>query len=367
MQKSARRALLLSAVVLGGTGLLLHAVSEILTPFIVGLVLAYLINPIVTRLENLGLPRPLAATIPVAGAVSFIALMMILGLPMLADQLTSFAKRLPVYLMTLEHFVLPERLGRTLGGLFDLRITTDALLRQLGLLGAKGAEWTVQALQQTLSGAVWLLNVLLVVVMTPLVAFYLLMDWPSIMKTTVSQLPTRWRAGVRQAAAEIDDKLAAYLRGTLAVCLSMAVFYATGLSLVGPVAGMLTGQAVAGMELAWAIGLLAGVLSFLPLIGATVGFLAMLAVALVQYQLQLWEPYALIVGLFILGQMIEGYVMTPTLVGNRVGLHPLWVIFALLAGGALAGIIGMLAALPTAVIISVLLPRFLKLWRESVE
>jgi len=367
MQKSEQRAILLSLVLLAGLGILLHAVSEILTPFIVGLVLAYLINPIVNRLEELGLPRPLAATIPVAGAVSVIAIAMILGLPMLADQLTSFAKRLPVYLMTLEHFVLPERLGRQLGGLLDLRVSTDALLRQLGLLGAKGAQWTVTALQQTLSGAMWLLNILLVIVMTPLVAFYLLMDWPSIMKKAVGQLPNRWRPNVRQAAAEIDDKLAAYLRGTLAVCLGMALYYAIALSLVGPLTTLIRGEAVAGLELAWAIGLLTGILSFLPIVGASIGAFTMLAVALVQYQLQMWEPYALILGLFVIGQTLEGYVMTPNLVGNRIGLHPLWVIFALLAGGALGGILGMLAAIPVAVIISVLLPRLMKLWRESLD
>jgi predicted PurR-regulated permease PerM len=367
MNKHERRAVALSAVVLGGAGLFLHAVSEILPPFVIGLVLAYLINPIVNRLEEAGLPRPLAATIPVAGAVSLIALGMILGVPLLVDQLTSFVKRLPVYLMTLEHFVLPERLGRQLGGLFDLRVSTDALLRQLGVMGAKGAEWTVQALQQTVSGAMWLLNILLVIVMTPLVAFYLLMDWPSIMKKTLSQLPNRWRVNVRQVASEIDDKLAAYLRGTLTVCLCMALFYAAALSLVGPLASLLTGSEVAGLELAWAIGVLTGALTFLPIIGASVGVFTMLAVALVQYQLQIWEPYALILGIFVLGQTLEGYVFTPQLVGKRVGLHPLWVIFALLAGGALAGIIGMLAALPVAVVISVLMPRLLRMWRESVD
>jgi predicted PurR-regulated permease PerM len=367
MTPSQTRALLLSLLLLVGFGLLLHAVSEILTPFIVGLILAYLINPIVNQLEAWGLPRPLAATLPVAGAVSLLALGLVLGVPLLVEQLTNFARRLPVYLMTLEHFVLPERLGRQLGGLLDLRVSTDAVLRQLGLLGAKGAQWTVTALQQTLSGAVWLLNILLVIVMTPLVAFYLLMDWPSIMKKTVGQLPNRWRASVRQAAAEIDQKLAAYLRGTLSVCLGMALFYAVALSLVGPLASLLRGEEIASMELAWAIGLMTGLLTFLPIIGASIGVFTMLAVALVQYQLQVWEPYALILGLFVLGQSLEGYVMTPTLVGNRVGLHPLWIIFALLAGGALAGVVGMLLAIPVAVVISVLLPRLMKLWRESLE
>jgi predicted PurR-regulated permease PerM len=224
----------------------------------------------------------------------------------------------------------------------------------------------VQALQQTLSGAVWLFNLMLLIIMTPMVAFYLLMDWPVIMKECLNQLPKKWRVDVKSTASDIDDKLAAYLRGTLSVCLTMGGFYALTLTAIGPTASFMTGNSIESLELGWAIGIMAGFLAFLPVIGASVGLFTMLAVALVQYQLQVWEPYALIVGIFFLGQALEGYVLTPWMVGNRVGLHPLWVIFSLLSGGVLGGVLGMLAAVPVAVIISVLLPKVLKWWRDSV-
>jgi predicted PurR-regulated permease PerM len=131
-----RTTLLLSAGLLLGLGLFLTAVSEILTPFLVGLVLAYLINPLVSKLQELGLPRPLAAAIPVAAAISLLMMVLVMGLPLLADQLAAFARRLPVYLMTLEHFVIPERLSKT----FSLQLNADAVLRQLGVPWRQGGR-----------------------------------------------------------------------------------------------------------------------------------------------------------------------------------------------------------------------------------
>jgi len=338
-------------------------VREILTPFVVGLVLAYMLNPMVTWLTDKGLPRAVAALIPVLIAASGLALALFWLIPLLVDQITTFATRLPMYLSTLERYAIPERLGQVM----ELNLDPRSILRQLGLLSSKGAALTVQALQQTLSGAVWLFNMLLLIIMTPLVAYYLMMDWPRITEGSLGQLPQRWHAEVMHIMHEIDVKLSAYLRGTFLVCLCMGLYYAVALNLVGPLASWMSGESVPMMELAWAIGFLTGILAFLPVIGASIGAMMMVMVALLQYQLQMWEPYALIFGIFVLGQTLEGYVMTPTLVGNRVGLHPLWVIFALLAGGALAGIAGMLAALPVAVIVSVILPRVLAAWRVRVD
>lgn len=357
------RAILLTALILGGGIWFLQMVSGILLPFVVGLMLAYLLNPVADYFEECGLPRPLGSAIPVALAISLIVILMMLGVPMLTEQLTSFAQRLPVYLMTLQHFVLPAKLAKVM----HLQFTLDALLKPIGMIGAQGAEWTVQALQKTLNGFAWLVNMALLIVMTPLVAYYLLIDWPTLFAKAVTQLPKRWRSSVREMADEIDVKLAAYLRGTLAVCLTMGLYYAIGLSLVGLVASWLSGQEIESLELAWAIGLTTGLLAFLPVIGASIGFFAMMLMALVQYQLGAWEPYLLIAGLFFVGQSLEGYVLSPLLVGNRVGLHPLWVMFALLAGGALGGIIGMLLSIPVAVVISVVLPRIMKQWRSAVD
>lgn len=363
MDAHERRALLLTAVVLGGAVLFLHAVSDILLPFIVGLLLAYLLNPAVGFLERRGVPRALASVVPVGAAVALITAVLVLGMPLLMDQLSSFAQRLPVYLMTLQHFVIPDKLSRALHWDMDF----VALLKPLGTIGAQGAEWTVQALQKTLSGVAWLVNVALLVLMTPVVAFYLLLDWPKLMEKIVKLFPKRWRRNLLEINREIDVKLAAYLRGTVAVCLSMALYYSLALSSIGIVSTWMRGTPVSSLELGWAIGIATGVMAFLPVIGATIGVTMMFAVALMQYQLLVWEPYALIGGYFIVGQFLEGYVMQPLLVGQRVGLHPLWVIFALLAGGTLAGITGMLLAVPVAVVFSVLLPRLLRQWRAAID
>lgn len=366
LTKQQQQAIFLT-VLLGVGGLVfLDAVSEMLLPFIVGVVLAYLLNPLVSYLHHRGIPRALGSAGLVAAAITLIGVALVLGVPMLIDQVASFMRRLPVYLMTLQHFVLPTKLGN-LTGLLDVKPTVDSLLRPLGMIGTKGAEWTLQAMQKALSGVAWLVNIGLLIVMTPVVAFYFLIDWPRISQGTFAQLPKRWRKNAMQIAHEIDLKLAAYLRGTLGVCVALGLFYALALTLLGMMATLLAGEQVDTLELGWAIGLVTGLLTFLPVIGGTVGVVLMFGVALVQYQLQMWEPYVLLGAIFMVGQFLEGYVFTPLLVGNRVGLHPLWVIFALLAGGTLAGISGMLMAIPSAVVMSVILPRVLAQWRAAVD
>lgn len=361
MDKQQRRAVMLTALVMGGGIWFLYLVGGILLPFLVGIVLAYLLDPVVGWVHKQGLPRGLAAALPVTAAVTGLVLLLTFGLPVLIDQLSTFIQRLPIYVMTLQHFVLPEKLSDQL----NLRQVIDNLLRPLSQLGMQSASWALSGLKQTVSGVAWLFNLLLLVVMTPLVAFYLLVEWPGLMKRIPKELPRPWRGPFLEVSGEIHVKLAAYLRGVFLVCVSLGVFYALGLELVGPVASLMTGKEIAPMELGWAIGLLTGLLGFLPIVGATIGVVLMMGMALVQYQLLAWEPYALIVGLFVVGQVLEGYVLTPNLVGNRVGLHPLWVMFALLAGGSLGGIGGMLMSIPCAVVVSVILPRVLRSWREA--
>ena len=359
-------AIFLTLLLVGGALLFLDSVQGILLPFVVGVVLAYLIDPLVSRLHGYGIPRSLASAMLVAAAISFLGVILVLGVPMLIEQLSSFLQRLPVYIMTLQHYVLPSKLGN-LSGLLDVKLTVENLLKPLGLIGAKGAEWTVQAMQQAMSGLAWLVNITLLIVMTPVVAFYFLIDWPRISERVFLTLPKSWRKNAKQLAQEIDVKLAAYLRGTLAVCVLLGLFYAAALTGMGWLASLIAGKPIDTLEMGWAIGLLTGLLAFLPVIGGTIGILLMYGVALIQYQLQMWEPYVLLGAIYMVGQILEGYVLTPMLVGNRVGLHPLWVMFALMAGATLGGIGGMMLALPVSVVLSVLLPRVLALWRASID
>lgn len=327
-------------------------VSGILLPFVVAFVLAYILAPVVARLTRWGVPRGLAAVVPIVLAVGLLVGALVVGVPVLVEQVASFLARLPVYVMTLRHFALPEVLGNALG-VVQKKLEVDTIVRSLTAAGAEGLSMGLGTLQKGLAGARAALDILLLTVMTPIVSYYVLADWPNITAKAMEQLPSRWRPGMKRYLREIDVKLSAYLRGVMTVCLLLGLYYASMLSLVG-------------LELGWAIGLMTGVLAFLPVIGATIGLAFMMAVALVQYQMQAWEPYALLAAIFIVGQSLEGYVLTPWLVGNRVGLHPVWVMFALLSGGALGGVLGMLVALPTAVVLSVVLPDVMAVWRKTV-
>jgi predicted PurR-regulated permease PerM len=333
--------------------LLLALKSGILLPFVVGFVLAYLLSPLVDRVTRWGLPRTLAAVLPVVIAVSLLVVALAIGVPLLIEQLGSFIQRLPVYLVTLQHFVLPAKLSPLISNL-KLNLSVEDVLRPLGMVGTKGMELGLGALQKGLTGVAMLFNILMLAIMTPLVSFYLLADWPHVTKSAITWLPKKWRPVVQACRDEIDVKLSAYLRGVFLVCLGLGIFYAVTL------------ESIVNLELGWAIGLMTGLLAFLPYIGGAIGVLTMFAMALVQFQLMDWQPYIWLAAIFCTGQILEGYVLTPKLVGNRVGLHPLWVMFALLAGGAVGGIIGLLLALPVAVVISVVLPRVLNAWRESV-
>jgi predicted PurR-regulated permease PerM len=342
---------LLTVVVLGGSVAFLIACKAMLAPFIAGLILAYLISPIVGGLTRIGMPRSLAAALPVALALVALGVLVALGLPLLIEQLALFAAKLPGYLNTLQTSVVPPGLARTL----HLRnFNNDVLLKSLGFLGTESAGWMLTSMQKLYSGAVTAFNMLLLVVMTPLVAFYLLHDWPDLPNRVINTLPRRWRPESRQMVHEIDLRLAAYLRGQLAVCAVLAMYYAIALELIG-------------LELGWALGIMAGLLAFIPVVGALVAVSTMMLMVLVQYQLVGWEPYALVLAIYAAGNMLESSILVPALVGRQVGLHPVWVIFALLAGGELGGILGMLLAVPAAVIVSVALPRLIRAWHETAE
>lgn len=325
--------------------------SAILMPFVAGLVLAYIINPLVEMQVRAGMPRSLASALPVAVALVVIGILLALALPLLADQLTAFVQRLPGYVNELQRTVIPPRLAR----LLHLKtLNSDALLQFFSTMGSDGAGWLATNLQRLYSGAVAAFNMLMLVVMTPLVAFYLLHDWPDLHPRLMAVLPSGWRPHARTMMHDMDDKLSAYLRGQLLVCLILAVFYASALELVG-------------LELGWALGIMAGILGFIPVVGAMIGVLGILAMTLVQFQLEAWQPYALVLGIYVVGQMLEGSLLTPYLVGKRVGLHPVWVIFALLLGGEAGGITGMLLAIPVAVIVSVVMPYVIGAWHRTAR
>ena len=313
----------------------LFLLRGVLLPFVAGMAVAYLLDPICDRLEGWGLSRTLATTgVTVAFLILALAAFLLL-VPVLAGQVVSLFERLPDYVETLR--------GQFAQLLAVIETRVDpAMLEQVEGALAGSAErlvsWVTRLLGQAISGGVALANLIALLVITPVVAFYLLRDWDRIIARIDSWLPRRHAETIREQARAVDATLAGFLRGQGTVCLILAVYYGLGLSL-------------AGLDFGLVIGLVAGLLSFVPYVGAIIGLLLSVGLALVQFDA--WLPIAIVAAVFILGQVVEGNFLTPKLVGESVGLHPVWIIFALLAGGTLFGFVGVLLAIPAAAVVGV--------------
>lgn len=321
----------------------LYLIRGILLPFVVGIGMAYFLDPAADKLEKAGLSRTGATTAITIFFFSVIALATILLLPMLLHQLGGLAEQLLNYAQ-------------------DFRVTAQTYLNKLPLdLNGKSAEHWQQlsgsvlkgvqtfALGMLQSGLV-LVNLASLLVITPVVAFYLLRDWDELTARIDTLLPRKHAEVIRQQLQEIDQTLAGFVRGQFNVMLILGIYYAVALTAVGLPFGAL-------------IGLAAGLLIIIPYLGVFIGGALAIGVAVVQFD-EIWR-IALVGGIFVLGQMVEGYYLTPKLVGSRVGLHPVWVIFGMLAGGALFGFVGILLAVPVSAVIGVLVRFAVQRYLES--
>ncbi len=320
------------------SGGLLYLLAPVLTPFLAGAVLAYIGDPLVDRLEEWKFSRTLSV-ITVFVTLSLAALLLLLILvPMLERQVTLLISKLPQYFHWLQQVAIPaisERLGLD-GPILDLGALADSLRSQWQQAG--GAMKGVLGVVSKSGGA--LLAGLANLVLIPVVTFYMLRDWDILVARVHELLPRRYEAVVARLARSSDEVLGAFLRGQMTVMLALGIIYSVGLTIVG-------------LELALLIGMLAGVVSFVPYLGFIVGIVAAGIAAMMQFHEALPLLYVAIV--FGIGQMIEGMVLTPMLVGEKIGLHPVAVIFAVLAGGQLFGFFGILLALPVAAVVMVLL------------
>jgi predicted PurR-regulated permease PerM len=325
----------------------LYLLRGILLPFVAGMAIAYFLDPLCDWLETHGCSRNWATVVVSIGFVFVLVIALLFLVPLLERQILDFAGRLPGYVDIISNRLLPQlqdiaqRLG--IGNLADLRSTAGA---QVGAI----VGWIGAALVRVVSSGVALANLLSLLFITPVVAFYLLRDWDRLVIQIDALLPRRHRDTIHTQLLEINRNLAGFARGQATVCLVLAIFYATGLSLIG-------------LEFGLVVGLGIGFLSFIPYVGSITGLIVSLGIALAQFPT--WGPVGLVLGFFVLGQILEGYVLTPRLVGNRVGLHPVWVIFALLAGGALFGFVGLLLAVPVAAVIGVLIRFAVVQYRDS--
>lgn len=329
-------------------GLLLYLLAPVLTPFLIGALLAYLGDPVVDRLEAVRVPRTLAVVIVFLLMVLLGTALVLVLLPMLERQVLRLLQMVPGVIDWFQHAVMPHL--RTLPGLQDQTFDAAALKKAIAghwqQLG--GAVGTVIA-KVTRSGQVllgWAVSALLI----PVVTFYLLRDWDILVARVRYLLPRRLEPTIVALISECDSVLAQFLRGQLLVMLALGIIYTVGLW-------------IAGLDLALLIGMLAGLVSFVPYLGFIVGVAAAGAAAFAQFQDVLHLLYILAV--FAVGQAMEGMVLSPWLVGERIGLHPVAVIFAVLAGGQLFGFFGVLLALPAAAVIVVLLRHFRERYLQS--
>ncbi|MBA5776690.1 AI-2E family transporter [Stappia sp. F7233] len=315
----------------------LYIFSPILLPFVAGMALAYLLDPVADRLEKLGFGR-LAATVTILVLfVIVFVLALILILPILGGQLTGFIANLPGLIGKLQH-ILTELIGDRLPSVTG--VSVKDLQANLGNILGQGASWLGGLLRSLWSGGQAILSIVSLFIVTPVVAFYLLLDWDRMIANIDAWLPRDHRETICKLAGEMNLAVAGFVRGQVSVCLILGTFYAVGLALVGLNFGLL-------------IGLGAGVISFIPYVGATVGLVVSLGVAVVQFWPD-WHWILAVLVVFGIGQFLEGNVLQPRLVGRSVGLHPVWLMFALFAFGYLFGFVGLLIAVPAAAMVGVL-------------
>jgi predicted PurR-regulated permease PerM len=322
--------------------------SPILTPFVLAACIAYFLDPATSQLERLGIRRGIAAMAMVLALAMAALLALLLLYPLLIAQIGVLLQRLPGYVLRVGQAtrdaleVLAEHIGPDV---------VDSRLRELAV-GQAGAmvAFLGTALARMLGGGVALFYVFTLVTVTPVVAFYLLRDWPGMMRQMALWLPRRSAATLRQLGRDMDRVLSAWLRGQLICCAILAIYYAAALSAMG-------------LELGLTIGLMTGILSFIPYVGSITGMLTAVLLALAQFGT--WGSVAAVLAIFVTGQVVEGYIIYPRLLGNRVELHAVWVIFALFAGGVVFGFLGVLLAVPIAAAIGVIARYWLRRYLES--
>ena len=320
----------------------LYLLRGVLLPFVAGIAIAYLLDPLCDRLERAGCSRTLATSIVTICFVIVAATLLVLIVPLIEGQIIDLIVQMPRLISAVQRWATPllagleERFGA--GQVEEIR---QALGGQLGGI----LKWIVGAFQQLLTSGLALVNILSLLFITPIVSFYLLRDWDHLVAKIDGWLPRRYAPVIRQQARLIDETLAGFARGQATVCLILGTFYAVALS-------------VAGLDFGLAVGLMTGVLSFIPFVGTITGFVTSMGLAIAQFtggpDGTDWLSIGLVAGIFVVGQVVEGNFLTPKLVGDRIGLHPVWVIFALLAGGALFGFVGVLLGLPAAAVVGVL-------------
>lgn len=327
--------------------ILLGLVQSILLPFAAGLVLAYVLAPAVAGLERRGIRRSLGSFAVVVIFLLAVALVLLLLVPLIQVQVVQLIAKVPSLISSLQ---------TQIGNLMDLlqqHLAADEVAKIRDALASKLGEavtWLATAVQGIVTSSIAILNIISLVIITPIVTFFLLRDWTAMVVMVDSCMPRPSRDTLRGLARVISDTLVGFIRGQALICVILATYYTIALT-------------AAGLDSSLALGVLIGVLAIIPFLGVTTGFA--LAVALAASQFGTWSRIFVVIGIFAFGQLVEANILTPKLVGDRVHLHPVWVIFALFAGGTLFGFVGVLLAVPAAAVIGVLTRFALSRYRAS--
>jgi len=332
--------------------------SGVLLPFAAAFGIGYLLDPVADRLERLGLNRLGATLIILAAFVLSLILIVMLLVPILGHQLAGLIQSLPGYVTKLQELVAQqsEYFTQGYGGVILQKLGLSGQgsgdgLGSTGDLVTKGAAWAAGFVNSLVQRSAAFFSLLSLIIVTPVVAFYMLLDWDKMIATIDSLVPLRHRDVVRMLARQIDAAMAGFLRGQSLVCLFLGIWYGIGLSVVGVNFGLL-------------IGITGGILSFIPYVGSLTVLVASTLVAIVQGWPS-WHLPAAAVGVFAVGQFLEGNILSPKLVGESVGLHPVWLMFALLAFGSLFGFTGLIIAVPLAAAAGVVLRFAVSRYRVS--
>lgn len=328
--------------------LFIYVFSNILLPFAAGMVLAYFLDPVADRLQKAGLSRVMATVLILIAFVIVLALGLVILIPILAQQMNDFLGRLPEYLSRLQGLITsfdPEWLKDRFG------VDPGSLKEGLNSVVTSGFGFLSTVFESIWASGVALFNIAGLFVVTPVVAFYMLLDWDRMVAAVDGWVPRDHVQTVRKIATDINKSTAGFVRGQGTLCLVLGVFYAVGLTIVGLNFGIL-------------IGMFAGLISFIPYVGSLVGLVLSVGVAFVQFWPD-WPWVAVVAGVFFIGQFVEGNILQPRLVGKSVGLHPVWLMFALFAFGALFGFVGLLIAVPAAAAVAVLVRFAISRYLES--
>ncbi|MBU2980699.1 AI-2E family transporter [Lentibacter algarum] len=317
--------------------------GDVILPFVLGGAIAYFLDPVADRLEKMGASRAVATTtITLTGLLIFVILALLV-IPVMIEQAISLFNTAPQLFEQLQGF-LTERFP-------SLMDENSTLRHSLLTVGDKVQERGGELLQTVLSSAWSVVNLVMLMVIVPVVAFYLLYDWDRMVAAIDEMLPRDHAPVVRTLASQIDATLASFIRGMGTVCMILGAYYAIALMVVGLQFGLI-------------VGFIAGMLTFIPYLGAVLGGILAIGLALFQFWGE-WFSLAAVVIIFVIGQVIEGNVLTPKLVGKSVGLHPVWLIFALSVFGTLFGFVGMLVAVPVAAAIGVFTRFFAQSYKDS--